>query len=393
MRNWRPVSKHLNIYEYDTKSGKKYGVRRGFTDEKGKYNEFTKSGFRTWRDADIELKKFENALNTNSANPIIGERKTLDEVFNAVRDFRISAGIWKTGTAKNMTNYYKRYLSPVFGNQQIGKIDRLRYEKFLNDLGKKNLAHTTIRTINSVMQSILNFAVTHDWLMKNRLQHPVMPDGRNAKNKTIEAQDYKKWLETAQSALSKYEFAIILLSTLGARRGEIMGLRMQDLEFSGNNCAISWTINRTADEPLGTTLKTKSSYRTNVVSGLMVDNLRFLIRHAKEIKANHNAILNKTDFMLLNEDTGSPMHPYSLNHFFNKVNRKSGLHFTPHMLRHYFATEGMSNPKVADVDIMHWLGHTNLSMTTDYTRLTKENSLNTYGTLEGKIIPVQKRKN
>src|SRR5699024_8668603 len=136
--------------------------RRSFNDEKGKYSEFTKSGFRTWRDADIELKKFENALNINSANPIIGERKTLDEVFNAVRDFRLSAGIWKTGTAKNTANYYKHYLSPAFGSQQIGKIDRLRYEKFLNDLGTKGLAHSTIRTINSVMQSILNFAVTHD---------------------------------------------------------------------------------------------------------------------------------------------------------------------------------------------------------------------------------------
>src|SRR5699024_12636596 len=29
------------------------------------------------------------------------------------------------------SNYYKHYLSPAFGSQQIGKIDRLRYEKFL----------------------------------------------------------------------------------------------------------------------------------------------------------------------------------------------------------------------------------------------------------------------
>lgn len=63
-RQWKPLKRHPGIYEYETKRGKKYGIRRSYTDINHKYRTWSKSGFITWRDADIELKKIRsNAWN------------------------------------------------------------------------------------------------------------------------------------------------------------------------------------------------------------------------------------------------------------------------------------------------------------------------------------------
>ena len=50
----------------------------------------------------------------------------------------------------------------------------------------------------------------------------------------------------------------------------------------------------------------------------------------------------------------------------------------PHLLRHYFATQALNNPNVADVEVMHWLGHKNIQMTASYTRDTKDASMALY---------------
>lgn len=39
-RQWKPLKRHPGIYEYETKRGKKYGIRRSYTDINHKY--------RTW---------------------------------------------------------------------------------------------------------------------------------------------------------------------------------------------------------------------------------------------------------------------------------------------------------------------------------------------------------
>ena len=42
MRKWEPVKNHPNIYSYPTAKGKRFAVRRGFTNVLGKKDEFTK---------------------------------------------------------------------------------------------------------------------------------------------------------------------------------------------------------------------------------------------------------------------------------------------------------------------------------------------------------------
>ena len=63
-----------------------------------------------------------------------------------------------------------------------------------------------------------------------------------------------------------------------------------------------------------------------------------------------------------------------MNTIFIKIKKTTGINITPHILRHFFATQAQStniNPRL----IANFLGHTNISMTDHYTHATDEGGI------------------
>ncbi|MFK5261202.1 integrase, partial [Lactiplantibacillus plantarum] len=114
-RQWKPLKRHPGIYEYDTKRGKKYGVRRAYTDIHHKYRSWSKSGFASWREADIELKKFEVTLGTGQITASISDTITLQSYFDKVLKRNIDLKLWRPATITQKKNYWNNQLKPIFG--------------------------------------------------------------------------------------------------------------------------------------------------------------------------------------------------------------------------------------------------------------------------------------
>ncbi|MCD2257098.1 site-specific integrase [Agrilactobacillus fermenti] len=388
MRKWKLLKRHPNIYEYETRRGKRYGLRRGFTTSEGKKEEYTKSGFLTWRDADVVLKKFEVDLSEGKIGLIATNNITLDAYFNRIAQKKYQLGIWKDSTRKTTTNYYRKYLKPRFGKKQLDEISRSQFQDFLDNLATKGLAKSTIRTITSVMLQVMNDAEHEDIIYKNRLKGMLIR-GREPKDLSLEPKDFDKWIKTANKILDRYLMAFVYVGTLGERRGELMGLRSESFKFGFDDvhqreiCSITFDLQRTSDFPNGTTLKTKSSYRTIWVCGEIIDYIKFALQTADNLRMRNNISADTKKWVWLN-DSGEPFHPTHLNRVMHKVEKASGIHITPHMLRHYFATEAISS-NTPQIDVMHWLGHKNIQMTADYTRPNQPNSLKVYSNVDNTL--------
>ena len=289
-----------------------------------------------------------------------------------------------------MKNYYNKYLKPSFGNTYLDDVTRSKFQAFLDELSKKDYAKNTIKTITSIMLNIMNEAEREDVIDKNKLRG-LLIGGKNPKDLTIETNQYELWLNTAKTILDKYMLALVYVNSLGMRKGELMGLRTTSLTFKKTNnnaeiCAIKLDLQRTADYQTGTGLKTASSYRTIWVQGHIVEMLHFAILTADNLRLRNNIDETKDEFkpwLWLNDD-GEPLHPNHPNRVMGKIEKKSGVHVTPHMLRHYFATQAMAS-KAQDIEVMHWLGHKNIQMTADYTRVTETESLQTYASVDRQL--------
>lgn len=378
MRKWEALSKHPNIYVYETKKGKRYGVRRGFVNSENKRDEFTKSGFKDWRTADLVLKDFELKLGTGELGPVSHRSMTVDTALKRMAEYKETRGVWKKSTKKNTMNYYNRYLKSQFGSRKLSDITRIEYESHISSLVKANLARTTIHTINGIMQSIMNYAERNDIIQKNMLKSMDINGGKAAKEQKLEKADFEHWMATAKKMYSKYIISLLEVASLGERRGELLGLRFKDLHFFTENdtefCKISWSISRTPEQLEGGSLKNSGSVRQNYVSGKIVDYLKYAVKYSKLAYENKDITPCDTDFIFINPDTAKGY----INRLFNKISKKSGISVNPHLLRHYFATQALNNPNVSDIEVMHWLGHKNIQMTASYTRDTKDASIALY---------------
>lgn len=381
MRKWKPMKKHPNIYEYETRKGKRYGVRRGFMNSEHKSDEFTKSGFRTWRDADVVLKHFEDRLYLDEISPLTHRGETVDTYYQKLRTRKVKLNVWRKSTLQRHDDIYNRFFKPVFGNTPLESVSRGDYQKFIDKMVEQNYSKSTIHTTDSVMQLIMNDAENYDVIMKNKLKHINIVGGKPARDLTLETKDYDLWLTTAKKVLNKYLFTMVYLLTLGERREELLGLKYSSFEFLQNKgheiCKITFDEARTASALDGGPLKNKASYRSIYVFGEIIPMIKFSIEKSKNIYDNYDQPITKNNFLFVNEGTGKPFFPDYANRVLKKVDKKCGIHINPHMLRHYFATKA-KDQNLPDMAVMRWLGHANIQMTNSYTRPNETSLMNVF---------------
>ncbi|MCY9806523.1 tyrosine-type recombinase/integrase [Lentilactobacillus senioris] len=389
MRNWEPMKKHPNIYVYETKKGKRYGVRTRYKKPNGKFSEWTKSGFSSWRDADVALKRFEVDLANGLVGKIEGRNVTLDAYFTSIYERKVKLNIWRPITARSMKNYYNRWFKKPFGKDNLQDISRQSYQAFLDDISTKGLAELTIKRIDSVMQMIMNDAETNDVIFKNKLRHMNI-NGQSPKSQSLSKEDYEKFMSCAKEHLTRYNYCMIYMLTLGERRSELMGLKKSSFKFEYDEkakreiCAITFETGRTTVAKKGGPLKTPSAYRTIWVYGEIVDMIKEAIEYSDSILKNKGMEVTPDHFLWLNPTTAKPYHPAQPSTLMKRLSERSGIKVHPHLLRHYFATRAMAN-RMSNTETMHWLGHANIQQTADYTRASKDGALDLFSGVEDDI--------
>lgn len=392
------LKRHPNVYEYETKRGKRYSVRRTYFDVFGKKQEFTKSGFLNWRDAEQALRKFETSLYDGSIANSEMSKITLNDYFEAMAKRKAELGIWRISTDKRTRSVYNTYFRESFGDKNIADISRRGYQHFIDQITlKKNLHKNTINQVNATMQQIMNDAEKNNVIRKNMLHGIDIIGGQPPKDQALTQAQYDAIMDYAKNNLSRYDYAFIQIMALGERRGELMGLKTRSsFKFEKdeiNNtdvCAITFNQARTADEPNGTDLKNQSSYRTIYVTGELVELIKYAIKKSDSILADHGLPISQDHYLWLNPATGNVYHVQFANTILKKIERGTGIKVHPHQLRHFFATIARSN-KMSPTDTMHWLGHSSLQMTDSYTRETPEGAKALYEGLRSNLVGTKKK--
>lgn len=386
MRKWTPVPRHVGLFSYDTQKGKRYGVRRGFKNADGKRDEFTKSGFRNWRDADVVLKDFESRLAKRELNPLSGQKILLGDYFDRMAERKIKYGVWRPSTADTNTRYFDNHIRPIFGSRRMAEITRTEYQLFLDSLDDHDhMSKTSIYTVHRVMMAVINAAVAEDILTKNTLNRMEI-HGKEAKSVAIAPEAFDRWFIAAQKLLDPYNFAMISIATIGLRRGEVFGLRANSIAFQTDEttgkevAAIKVDMQRTETWLDGGPLKNTTSYRTLWVKGAMIDYLHFAILTSDNLR-KINGVPDTSKKWLWVNTVGRPVSAQYLKAQMDIVNDATGLHIRPHMFRHYFASRSVNTP-ASEIEVMHYLGHKNLQMTADYTRPTQSASLDVFSNFE-----------
>jgi len=159
--------------------------------------------------------------------------------------------------------------------------------------------------------------------------------------------------------LNKRDLLIInLFLYTGIRKGELLGLRVQDVDFVNKTLFIK-----------GETSKSRRS-RTIPLNPIIIAQLKIYLSLRKRKKS-------KCDALLVSSIRDQALTEHGLNHWVKKYSNLSGIKFHVHKFRHTFACNlAKSNADI--ISIMNAMGHKTIRMTENYLRSIKSEGSRSY---------------
>lgn len=232
---------------------------------------------------------------------------------------------------------------------------------------KVGVKASTIRTYFSKLMSFFSWMEKKGYIdagsMTTRATKPPTPtyDDDRALNKEEVSKLFAAiTLHSSDDAFVKSrDLAIlsILLHT-GIRRGELIGLRLQDIDFESRTLFIN-----------GATSKSKKN-RTIPMHPVLYNHLRDYLSLRKKRDSLCSALIVSTK-----QDRAFTQH--GLKHWVKRYKLLSGVNFHLHRCRHTFAVT-LAKTQVDRFSIMKLLGHSSLKMTETYLRSIREEDARGY---------------
>ena len=287
--------------------------------------------------------------------------------------------------------YIDNHIKPNIGDVPLNKLSSLHLQKLYKKLlagGRvdrieardqpKGLSAKTVRNINQVISSAMDFAKDQKLISSNPTDGCALPKLEHKEMKTLPVEQLTSFLREAKES-GVFELYYIELAT-GLRRGELLGLKWEDIDLSQGNLRVQRQIARINGEIIEAPLKTKNAYRTLPLSTDAVDVLR-----EQRKKSGSSPYVFPSP-------TGGPISPDSILHMLHRVLKRAGLaQVRFHDLRHTFATLALQNG-VDIKTVSGMLGHYSAGFTLDtYTHVTtsaKKEAANTMGQYPLRRSPV-----
>ena len=235
----------------------------------------------------------------------------------------------------------------------------------LNKRTGGKLSAKTILEHHRLISTVLEQAVKEGLVPFNVASRATLPKAEHKEVNYFQPEQVAAIRDALELEPIKWKTLVHLLLITGARRGEILGLKWDNVDFAGNRIYICNSVLYSADVGIyETTPKTERSKRYIT---LPVESMRLLREYRVwqiERRLQLGGYYQDRGFLFTQED-GGPMHPDSVTDWLNKFSIRHGLpHINAHAFRHTLASMLYFNG-VDSVSISKRLGHARVSTTTD----------------------------
>ena len=242
-------------------------------------------------------------------------------------------------TSLDLQKFYKKLL-------EKGRVDRIESRK-----QSKGLSAKTVRNIHQIISSAMKLAQEQKLIASNPTEGCALPRLEHREMQTLPVEQLQSFLREAKDS-GVFELYYLELVT-GLRRGELLGLKWEDVDLERGDLRVRRQVARINGEVVEAPLKTKNAYRTLPLAEDTIDVLK-----AQKKKTGASP-------WVFPSPTGGPVSPDSVLHMLHRVLKRAGLPRTRfHDLRHTFATLALQNG--VDVKtVSGMLGHFSAGFTLD----------------------------
>jgi integrase len=264
------------------------------------------------------------------------------------------------------------HIKPSLGHIILKDLRPDHVQRFYNDKRDTGLSAPTVRYLHTVLHAALKQALKNQLVVRNVSEATTPPTGKARKMRPLTLPQVTQLLTAVRG--DRLFAGIFLELGTGLRRGELLGLRWQDLNLDAGVVQIRQTLLRvkthgTIAGDRKTKLmfqdpKTDESQRTIPIPEDIIEALK----HHKALQAQEKLLFGEayTDHgLVFCQANGKPIDPRNFTRYFERLLKQAGLpHIRFHDGRHTFATlmlEMGEAPKV----VQTMLGHTKIATTLD----------------------------
>lgn len=266
-------------------------------------------------------------------------------------------------TVELYEGFIRLYLKPAFGSVRLSKLTIQHVQTFLNDRLATGSSVRSVHQMRSTLRAALSRAEREELVHRNVAKLVELPAWERRSIQPWTADEGRRFLAAARSHRLYPAFAMLLL--YGLRRGEVLGLRWCDIDFSRNQIHVRQQLQRIGKVLQQGPVKTAAGRRDLPLLALVRDELAMLYEHRHGhapagALSEHDTSGQELVFL---SSVGTPMDPKNFVRSFDEIARQAQVPtITVHHARHTTATL-LKNLGVPARDTQLILGHSHVTTT------------------------------
>ena len=239
--------------------------------------------------------------------------------------------------------YIRLYIVPVCGQRKICKMTLRDWQSVINEATGRNkaLSDKTLRNLRGIIRAIIKFGY-EDYQCELPRGELYIPKGHSKKEKEIlQKDDVRRLFEPSDLF---YHPLFLLGCVTGMRPGEMLGLKVSDVDFNSSSITIKRAINARGHITDG---KNKNARRMIPIGDLAKEILRNTIKRNEEMNL-------RTEWIFCSPD-GSQGKQTRMRKHWQKLKEERNLPGTVYSLRHTFIS--MMKNVLPEQSIKDVVGH------------------------------------
>ncbi|MCL2718786.1 MAG: site-specific integrase [Lachnospiraceae bacterium] len=263
------------------------------------------------------------------------------------------------------------HIRPELGDIKLQRLRPDHIQKLLNDMTRGNkkkapLASWTVLKVKNIISGALEQAIRNQIIPYNPARATIPPKLEQKEIRILTDEEQKQFLEATVG--HRYEALFKLALATGMRRGELLALTWDCIDWKSNSIAVKGSVSRVKDPDTGESElhysepKTKSSRRQVPILPSIVPVLRAHMERQEAEKAKAGSVWNERT-LLFCTNIGTAIEPNKVFSVLNKITESADLpRITFHALRYTFATRMLEAEVPAKV-VQDVLGHADVTLT------------------------------